>query len=187
MLILILLLAFNAYAWFVYSTKVNTSIDAHINSWNVEFLTSGEEITTEINISIGRIYPGMEGEKKFEQIIEVRNKGETKAQLGYKITSFTILGEEFSVDEENGVTSDDLLEKITTEYPFKITFTCDDDELKAGTGNGRFIINCEWAFEQEDDALDTYWGDKAYKYYLADPDKNSIEIKMTLEATQKAE
>ena len=38
-LILILLIIFNTYAWFIYATKVATEISVHISSWNVEFAT----------------------------------------------------------------------------------------------------------------------------------------------------
>lgn len=187
MLILILLLLFNAYAWFIYATRVDTEITAHVSSWNVEFIGAEGEITTNLNIEIGRIYPGMEDDKKFQKIVEVHNKGETKAQLGFEIESLSIMGEEITVNEVDGPTTQDIVNKINTEYPFKISINVDDTQLQDGTGNGRFTISLEWPFESGNDENDTYWGNKAYEYFSLHPDDSSIKIKMVLTASQKAE
>lgn len=186
-LILILLLLFNAYAWFIYATRVDTEISAHVSSWNVEFVSAGGEVSTNLSIQIGRIYPGMDGEKSFKQIVEVHNKGETKVELGYEVQSLTVMGEKFVVDEKNGPTTDDIIKKISTEYPFKITIEKDDTKLQEGTGNGEFIIGLNWPFESGNDEIDTYWGNKAYEYYATHPNDNSIEMQIVLKATQKAE
>lgn len=187
MIILILLLIFNTYAWFIYATRVATDITAHVSSWNVEFVGSEGEITTNLVVTIGRIYPGMD---RFEKIVEVHNKGETKAVLGYEIEEFKIMGETFTVDEKNGPTTQEIQNKINTEYPFKIKIEKDDTKLSEGTGNGKFVISLDWDFEAETengDEIDTEWGNKAYEFYSLHPGENSIEIKMTLMATQKAE
>lgn len=187
MLILILLLLFNTYAWFIYATRVNTEITAHVSSWNVEFIGAEGEIITNLSVEIGRIYPGMEENKKFEKIVEVQNKGETKAQLGFDIQSLFIMGEEFTVDETNGPTTQDILNKITKEYPFKISIDIEDEKLQAGTGKGKFTITLEWPFESGNDEADTYWGNKAYEFFSLNPDESSIKINMILKAMQKAE
>lgn len=184
MLILILLLMFNTYAWFIYATRVATDITAHVSSWNVEFVGSEGEITTNLLVTIGRIYPGMD---RFEKIVEVHNKGETKAVLGYEIEEFKVMGETFTVDENNGPTTQDIVDKMNTEYPFKIKIEKDDTLLSEGTGNGTFTISLEWDFESGDDEADTNWGNRAYEFYSLHPGENSIEIKMTLMATQKEE
>ena len=59
-IILILLLIFNTYAWFIYATKASSSIDVHISSWNVEFTVGEDETVTNILIEVERVYPGME-------------------------------------------------------------------------------------------------------------------------------
>ena len=178
-LILIVLLIFNAYAWFIYATKASSSIDVHISSWNVEFTVGDDESATNILIDVDRVYPGMD---TFEKNIIVRNKGEIKAQLDYKIVSITVLGEKISVNED--MTSEELEEKMQTEYPFKIKVFKDDTELAQGIGPGTFSVTVEWPFESGNDELDTLWGNKAYEYYLADVNKKSIEIEATLTAKQ---
>ena len=187
MLILILLLLFNAYAWFIYATRVATDVTAHVSSWNVEFVGTEGEITSNLEVNIGRIYPGME---RFEKVVEVHNKGETKAILSYKIEELEVMGEKITINEKNGPTSQEIANKISTEYPFKINIEKDDTLLSEGTGDGKFSISLDWDFESEDenrDELDTIWGNKAYEFYSLNPGKNSIEIKMTLIATQKEE
>ena len=125
-LILIILLSFNTYAWFIYATRVSTGITARVSSWNVEFQTGTGEVITNMLIEVDRIYPGME---TFEKIVEVHNKGETKAALTYQLERLKIMDETFDVGED-GLTSEQLEEKITTEYPFKIIIVKDDERFK---------------------------------------------------------
>ena len=182
LIVLIFLLIFNTYAWFVYATRVSTNLTAHVSSWNVEFTTGEGEIVTNINIDVDRIYPGME---TFEKIIEVHNKGETKALLDYKINEVKILDEYYTSREENGMTSEELEEKIKTDYPFKIQIEKDEQELAEGNGNGSFKITVEWPFESGNDENDTLWGNKAYEYYSVNPNEQSIALNLTLIATQQ--
>lgn len=178
-IILILLLIFNAYAWFIYATRASSSLDVHISSWNVEFAIGDDESTTNIVVEVERVYPGME---TFEKNIKVKNKGEIGAELDYTITAIKILGETFEIDEN--MTSDELEEKLKTEYPFKIELSKDDTELVQGIGPGVFSVTVEWPFESGDDELDTLWGNKAYEYYLIDENNKSIEIEAKLTAKQ---
>ena len=76
---------------------------------------------------------------------------------------------------------------MNTEYPFKIKIEKDDSLISEGTGDGTFTISLDWDFESGDDETDTTWGNKAYEFYSLHPGENSIEIKMTLKATQKEE
>lgn len=178
-LILILLIIFNTYAWFIYATRVATDISVHIASWNVEFATGEDETTTNIIVQIDRAYPGMES---YLKEITVKNKGEMKAELSYNIKSLKVLDNRYTVGED--ITDEELQNKIETEYPFKINIAKDDSELIQGTGDGKFSISVEWPYESGDDEKDTLWGNKAYDYYEANPDKKSIEIQLELVAKQ---
>lgn len=180
--ILVILLAFNTFAWFIYVTRVSLDLTAHVSSWNVEFVSGSEEITTNIEIVLDRIYPGMEN---FERTIEVHNKGETPAILTYEIQSLKIMDETFEVDEESGLTSDELENKIETEYPFKIDINAGEENIIEENGQGSFNITVDWPFEAGDDELDTYWGNKAYEYYSLNPGSQSIVLKLELIATQQ--
>lgn len=179
-IILILILAFNAYAWFIYATKVSTALDVRVSSWNVEFLSGEESVGTNMQIELDRIYPGME---KFEKDIQVNNTGEIDAYLKYEIQSLKILGDTYNVSD-GGVTSEELKNKLK-EYPFKINVEKSEEILEAKTGTGNFKITVEWPFESGDDQLDTFWGNKAYEYYSLNPNEKSILINLDLIAVQK--
>lgn len=181
-IILILLLIFNAYAWFVYATKVSSSLSVHVSSWNVEFSLGENETVTNILIEVERVYPGME---TFEKKVTVNNKGEIKAELDYEIIALKVMDENYRIGEN--ITMEELENKIKTDYPFKINVVKDDTLLKEGTGEGLFTVTVEWPFESGNDELDTLWGNKAYEYYSLNPGEKSIEIEIKLSAKQIAE
>lgn len=178
-IILILLLIFNTYAWFIYATRVSSEISVHISSWNVEFSIGEDESITNVVIAVDRIYPGME---TTEKTVTVKNKGEIKAELDYQIMSLKVLDENYKVGEN--ITAEELMNKINTEYPFKINIAKDDTLLTQGTGDGMFGVTVEWPFESGNDELDTLWGNKAYDYYSTNSEDKSIEIEITLIAQQ---
>ena len=178
-IILILLLIFNTYAWFIYATRVSSEISVHISSWNVEFSIGEDESITNVVIAVDRIYPGME---TTEKVVTVKNKGEIKAELDYQIMGLKVLDDSYKVGEN--ITTEELINKINTEYPFKINITKDDTLLTQGAGDGMFGVTVEWPFESGDDELDTLWGNKAYDYYSINTEDKSIEIEITLIAQQ---
>lgn len=96
-LILIVLLVFNSYAWFIYATKVSSGLSAHITSWNVSFRAGENEITTNVIFEVDKIYPGMETQTKK---ITALNTGEMKAILSYEIKKIRILDKEYIVGTE---------------------------------------------------------------------------------------
>ena len=181
LIILLLLLAFNSYAWFVYTTKVSGELSAHVSAWDVQFVAKDGGISSYMNIEVSKIYPGM---KDFEQTVNVQNRGEVNIELSYEIEQVKILEESFSLDTENGLTSESIEEKLKNDYPFKITVEKDDTQLIAGTGNGSFKVKVVWPYESGDDAADSKWGMKAYEFYKNNPDEKCIEMKLLLKATQ---
>ena len=182
LIILLLLLVFNTYAWFIYASKVSMGITASVSSWNVEFVSDAGETVTNIDVDVERIYPGME---TFEKKVEVHNKGETAATLSYEIKSLKIMDDLYETTRDSGLTSDDIENKIEQEYPFKILIEKDDAGLAVENGIGSFTIKVEWPYESGDDELDTTWGNKAYEYYSLNPGEKSIEMKLELVATQQ--
>ncbi len=89
LVLLILLLITNTYAWFIYSTEVNTDISVHVKSWNVEFYINGSTTSvTNMTIDIQNAYPGM---SDFVRVVNVYNDGETSATLSYELESARIM------------------------------------------------------------------------------------------------
>ena len=163
---LIILLVFNAYAWFVFQTKVQGKIEAHIEAWDVQFQAGQEENISEINFEVGKIFPGM---VTFEKTIIAHNFGEKKAKLTYEIKKMTILGETYSVDDP-GTTSEDL-EKLLEEYPFHIVIDISNDILDEESGMATIIVSLAWPYDQGKDALDTEWGEAASDFYEKELEK----------------
>ena len=181
LIILILLLVFNAYAWFVYTTRVSLDLSAHVSSWDVQFVAKDRGVSSDMIIKVEKVYPGMED---FEKIIEVQNRGEVNVELSYEIESVRIMDETIEKNDETGVTSESIEEKLKKDYPFKINIVKDDSNLITGSGNGSFKITVVWPYESGDDEADTNWRRKAYEYYENNPDKECIELKLVLKATQ---
>ena len=60
LIFLIVLIASNSFAWFIYATKIDSTVDVHVRAWNVVFEADDNEITSVINFPVDSIYPGME-------------------------------------------------------------------------------------------------------------------------------
>lgn len=182
LLLLIVLLMFNSYAWFIYATRVSGSITASIASWNISFQAGEEETTTNIDFKVDRIYPGME---TYSETIRATNKGEMKAVLSYEIESVTILGTKYQVTDTTS--SEDLFNMIQNDFPFKINISVDNTTLEAETGEAKITVTLEWPFESGDDTTDTTWGEKAYQYYAVHPGQTSVNVQMKIVANQQSE
>ena len=109
---------FNSYVWFVYATKVSGRLTAYVSSWNVSFMAGEEEISTNILFDVSRIYPGME---KYTKTVTAHNNGDVPAVISYEIKSLKVLDNVYTVNDK--VTSDDILNMIENDFPFKIKIT----------------------------------------------------------------
>lgn len=178
-LLLIILLSANTTAWFIYATKVDSSISASVVAWNVSFDGNDNELMQKFNIEVGSIYPGME---PFTKKVEVTNKGEASAKLSYEIVEARILDEEYVVD--SSLSNESLLNNLANNYPFKIEIGSSKEELDPKEGS-YFYVNVNWDYESGNDELDTYWGTKAYDFNQSNPDESSISIKLIITAIQK--
>lgn len=78
MIVLILLLVFNAYAWFIYATRASLDLTTHVAAWEISFDAGESQSDTSVILEIDRIYPGMED---YIKEIKVYNRGELLANL----------------------------------------------------------------------------------------------------------
>ena len=83
----ILLLSVNAYAWFVYVTRVDAGITAKVRSWNVMFQVHDNNIASEVTFSVGEMYLGMPDFNDYASII---NTGETYGEAFFTIKSICV-------------------------------------------------------------------------------------------------
>ena len=200
-ILLLITLIINTYAWFIYVSTVTASISMHIKNWDIQF--SDNVVDQEFNFNVERIYPGM---ADAEQLITIQNNGETDGKLQCAITSFKIFEDVYQIgvdyDDGNGgtfrYTSADLLDMITNDYPFKITISVDGTEYVAGTeisvgtqDSVTVLFKVTWPYEtgsnaneiSDNDVIDTFWGEKSYSYTYG-TGEHAIEITMRLEVVQ---
>lgn len=180
LIILVVLLAFNSYAWFVFATRVSGGLSAHVTSWNVTFQVGDDESITNIVIDVSTIYPGME---TYTKEIKVKNSGESIANLKYSYQSLTVLGDTYTIGDN--CTEEELNDRIANSYPFKISVSIDTSQLDQANGEGNFTITVEWPYESGDDETDTKWGEKAYTFNKEHPDESCLHLSLFLIAEQK--
>lgn len=191
LIILTFLLMFNSFAWFIYATQVSNGVNAHVRSWKVMFKTGDTEISNYVEINIDNIYPGME---TFKQEIKAYNMSEVMAAMSYEILEARILEETFITSEgkldqgitpsQGDITSAQLVEKLKTNYPFKIDISISLVELNPELGESIYKIEVSWPYESGDDEVDTLWGEKAYYYHKNNPKSPSINLSIKLVAIQ---
>lgn len=199
-LLLILTLLVNTYAWFIYISTVSMSISMHVRNWQFE-LYSGDQ-TERFEFIVDEIYPGM---TEAVQQITANNSGETDADLTCDVTYMNILGTEYSVGdtyEENGQTLEYTSEKLfelLNSYPFRLEIYIDGELYDGKTIEmpSTEVVTIEfkvnWDYEkgateaeiEANDQIDTEWGNKAYEYMQTNPDAYSIIIHVDIKATQK--
>jgi hypothetical protein len=180
--LILLLISFTSttFAWFVYATKINVGLTAHIETWDVKFTADDNNITEYVNFVIPDLYPGM---TDYEDGITAYNFGEKQATISYEIISAKVLGTVYTVDGTT-LTTDQLSNILATDFPFKIELELTNDTISPNTGTTRFNIDVTWPYESGDDESDTYWGKKSYEFTNNNPTLPSIEISLKISAIQ---
>ena len=153
----IILLSINAYAWFVYITKVDTSITAKVRSWNVMFQVHDNNISSEVTFDVGEIYPGMDDYNDYASIV---NTGESIGSVYFTIKSVQIFNDVYTDDD---YTNEELIDMLANDQPFQIDVGLTSNIVNPGNTEV-FSVDVTWPYESGNDELDTYWGHVAYEY-----------------------
>lgn len=175
----ILLLSVNAYAWFVFVTRVDSSITARVRSWNVMFQVHDNNIASEVNFDIGEIYPGM---TPFNDYASIVNTGESSGEAFFKIKSVRVFNETFS---DTDYSQGELIDILTANYPFYIDISLTNNIVAPGHTE-RFNIDVTWPYESGNDELDTYWGNVAYNFRRTNPNDSCILITAEVRVNQES-
>ena len=178
-------------AWFVYSGLSTVSTEVAVKAWYIEMEKDDEVVSNNIVISLDEIYPGME---TLEEEIKIKNLGDSDAKVSYEIQTIRILDDaKDSYELSNLVTSDYIEDKVSHEYPFHINMDLSKKFIVAKTDESTFKVSISWPLDSGDDALDSEWGNKAYKFKLNEQEKNindpsyqmrssiKVDIKLTAE------
>ncbi len=191
LIFLIVLIAANTFAWFIYATKVDTNISVHVRSWKVVFEAEDNEITNVVNVVTDSIYPGMDD---YEYDISAYNRGEVAANMSYIILEARLLDDEYITVEGRGergeqvqsgdLTSAALETQLAQDYPFTITFDVTNTVIDEEDGREDFTVSIVWPYENNQDEDDTTWGIAAYDFKEDNPTLPSIFIKVKVIITQ---
>lgn len=192
LLLLIVLLVSNTFAWFIYNNQVDNRIDVHVRAWRIVLTKEDSQISDYVTFNVQNVYPGM---TDYTDNLKVYNQGEVGATIRYTIMSANILGTEYISKEgraEKGETalatdlsSSDLEQKLANDFPFKISFKMGKDSLSAETDETTYTLTVTWAYESGDDAMDTYYGNLAYDYIHNNPNTSCITLKVKIDIAQE--
>ena len=153
----IILLSINGYAWFVYVTRVDTSITAQVRSWNVMFQVHDNNIANEVVFSVGEMYPGMADINEEASIV---NTGGTAGEAYFVIKRIQIFD---AVYTDENYTTAQLLNILSNNYPFSIDIYLTNTYVAPGHTE-LFKLDITWPYESGHDEDDTYWGNYAYTF-----------------------
>ena len=194
LIILIVLVAANTFAWFIYATKVDTGVDVHVKAWNVVFEAGDNQITNQVSIDVDSVYPGMDD---YEYTISAYNNSEVSANFTYQILQARVLDDVYITQEQrtalgqqiqqDDLTSAQLESKLANDYPFSITISLSDSVISLGNGQEDFVLEVEWPYESNQDDVDTAWGIAAYDFKEDNPTLPSISISIKLTITQSTD
>ena len=193
LMFLIVLLAGNTFAWFIYTSRVDGAVQVHVKAWDVTFQADNTQVTSNVDVNVSDIYPGMDD---YSYEITAYNRSEVSANLTYVLLEANVLGTLYVTTEgradrgedpvQTDLTSAQLLNKLANDYPFSITFSISGSLLNAEDGEEDCVLEVEWPFEQNDDEEDTRWGILAATYKNTYPNLPSISIRIRLTITQNA-
>lgn len=194
LVILIILLIVNSFAWFIYAGKVQSSIDAHVRSWKVTFTSGSNLISDYFVVNASDIFPGMD---EFNETVTAHNESEVPAALTYTIIEARIFDQTFitregrrdknQTPEAGDMTSDELEAYLLETYPFEIVFSTSTTELEALDGFADYTVTINWPFEGGNDTEDTYWGNYAATYSEENPGVSSLTFVVKLYIEQVEE
>lgn len=175
--LLMITLASNSFAWFIYTTKVSSNISAKVREWNVSFDVNGENVEKTIEINIDSLYPGM---STYTQTLTASNSGEARAQISYEVIRANILGDDLTSMNYSDI---QIINYLRSYYPFSIDFHVSNDIVQSNSEE-TITISVSWPYESGQDEEDTKWGNLAYTYHSSHPDTPSIDLSIKITAYQ---
>ena len=204
-IILVMTLLVNTYAWFIYVDTVSTKLQMHIKGWN--FNMTNVDPDNEFLFQVEEVYPGMDPSSK---TMTAQNLGETHSTVRCEFEQIRVFDDVYRVGQTytkpDGstaeYTSDDLFDLLNS-YPFKTTIYFDTTQYigvpiqmdpSEGTNISEMDIKFEvkWDYEiagdaatvAAQDAIDTEWGEKAYEFKKTNTSDYCVEVKLRVVAEQ---
>lgn len=169
MVMLLILLVVNTFAWFLMTTRNSMTIDTHIDSWQISMTDEDDFVVQTVLITIDHAYPGM---NEYEEVFTLTNTGERDAELSFEVVYARLLSDVYEASD-SGLSHSDIESMLTNDLPFDFNFEFSSTTLGHTTGNNTetFTVTLNWDYEasdpadaEEKDELDTQWGEDAYEY-----------------------
>lgn len=152
-------------AWFAYSGLASTKTDIDVKAWYIEFQKDNNQVSNEMVISLDEIYPGMD---TVSEKIDIKNLGDSDAQISYAITEVRIFDEELMVNDDNFLEIED---RLSHDYPFNINIALSKLIAVSETGSSELNVTVSWPLDSGHDALDSKWGNDAYEFLKKEKEK----------------
>lgn len=190
LMLFIFSLIMTTFAWFAYSKVLNSSLDIHVASWDMQYFIGAEEKTNPIGIGIPTLYPTM---SEYTVTIDIKNNGERLVDIEYNVQSITIAGISYEIIGENetnttgnyivlssailetdGTTGKKIYKGVITgdmeQFPFRVEVE-HSAQVEAG-GSGYLTVTVNWIGDNNE--LDSEWGYKVGDYLIANPSATSV-------------
>ncbi len=161
-------------AWFAYSGLSKVSTEIGVKAWYIELQKDGQKISNDIVISLSEIYPGM---NVVTEKYNIKNLGDSDAQVKYSIVSARVLGDpsdNFIVNEDT-IKSDYVEDLLSHEYPFHININLSKNYILAKGDESTFEVSISWPLDSDNDVFDSEWGTNAYNFQIGEEDKKNID------------
>jgi len=193
-------LIMTTFAWFAYSKVLNTSLNIHMISWDMEYYIGTEKQTNPIGIDIDTLYPAM---PEYIEIIDIKNNGEALVDIEYYVESVTIAGMPFELVQEGGTNTTQNYISLTpsvletdaatgiqtitgaitndvTKLPFTIEIEHSPQVQPSGEGYLKIIVN--WIGDNHE--LDSEWGYIVGEYLNNNPGSTAMSIELSINSYQ---
>lgn len=168
-------------AWFVYSGLSTVHTEVSVKAWYIELEKNGEKVSNDIVISLEDIYPGME---PIEEVIKIKNLGDSDAQIKYKIISARILDiDNYLINEQTP--TEQVEDILSHQYPFHINIDLSKKFVVAKTDETVFKVSVSWPLDSGDDELDSYWGSEAHRFKTDEQKKKNLDKNYQMSAAIK--
>ena len=192
-IVLIILVSANTFAWFIYATKIDGSVSVHVKGWDVLFEAGENQVTNIINVNVNSIYPGMDN---YHYEVKAYNRSEVSATLTYEVLEVRLLSSSYTSKEgrtyygqpiqDNDLTSAELEASLLNDYPFSLEISRSSSNIQAGQGIEKVNFDLIWPYENNNDEADTEWGIAASNYKKSNPNNSTIAIKIKIIITQNS-
>jgi len=205
LILFIFSLIMTTFAWFAYSRVLNTSLNMHMVSWDIQYYIGAQRKTNPIGVEIDTLYPAMDEQTV---VIDIKNQGEALVDIQYHVESLTIAGVEYEIVQEGKTNTQPNFIYVTpsvletdattgiqvvkgaitndiTKFPFTIEIE-HSPQIQPATGGvsgqGYLKVTVNWIGDNHE--LDSEWGHRVAKYLENNPSATVLSAEIKIDSFQ---